>query len=71
MLPILKVAVTLDVCKRQRTIKKFLLLEGASDANINRGLVNVYGNVVLDVRTIRRWLNRAKCNTREKEKLPD
>lgn len=63
-------AVTRDVCKRQRTIKEFLLLEGASDANINRGLVNVYGNVVLDVRTIRRWLNRIKCNTREKEKLP-
>lgn len=49
-----------EICKKQRAVIEFLVLEGESAAAIHKRLKNVYGDHTLDVSNVRRWASRIK-----------
>ena len=55
-----------DVCKKQRAVIEFLVLEGESAAAIHNRLKNVYGDKTIDVSNVRRWVRRIKGSDSDK-----
>ena len=50
----------IDVRIRQRSVIEFLTSEGEMPICIHERLQNVYGDVTVDVSTVRRWVRRCK-----------
>nr|CAI5822724.1 unnamed protein product [Callosobruchus analis] len=50
----------IDVRLRQRCVIEFLNAEGETPIRIHERLKKVYGDVTVDVSTVRRWVRRCK-----------
>ena len=50
----------IDVRIRQHSVIEFLTAEGEMPIRIHERLKNVYGDAIVDVSTVRRWVRRCK-----------
>lgn len=58
----------IDTCRKQKVVIKLAFLGGESTANIQRKLVNIYGETALVIR-IRKWVSQVNSNHREKGEI--
>jgi len=53
-----KMASDMEVCMKQRCVIEFLHAKKIAPNDIHRRLLNVYGDQIVDVSTVRRWVAR-------------